>query len=108
MSAIIYDDFKESDIDPTHDQLDWLSNKLDKVKNLFRSRGAKHIEDLTKDKHCDSLRVEGGTGYTVKFLGQDWSVYMRDPSLHPIPELQDIVAYLSSTTQTYGCSKSHG
>ena len=43
--------------------------------------------------------MEGGTGYTQKFLGQEWSVYKRDPSLHPIPELQDRVLYLSNTTQ---------
>ena len=99
-AIVIFEGFKDSDIYPTDDQLSWISHKLNQVTDLLHERGAKHVEDLKYDRHRDSLRVEGGDGYTVKFLGENWSVYKRDPTPNPIPELQDRVSYLCSTNQT--------
>ena len=98
-SSIIFEDFKESDLDPTEDQLDWLGNRLHQLAKLLQESKGRHVEDLKQDRHLHSLRVEGGEGYTMKFLGKEWSVFKRDLSPHPIPELQDRVLYLTNTTQ---------
>ena len=100
MSTTIFDKFEHSSLDPTQEQLDWLRGKLHQVNKVLHTRGEKHITDLNKERHSNSLQVEGGTGYTQKFLGHEWSLYRRDLSLHPIPELQDRVAYPGGTTQT--------
>ena len=98
-STAIFEDFKESDINPTEEQLDWLSNRLHQHGKLLQDRKGRHVEDLKQERHLHSLRVEGGEGYTMKFLGKEWSVFKWDLNPHPIPELQDRVLYLTNTTQ---------
>ena len=97
-STDIYENLKESDINPTEEQLDWLTTRLHQLAELLQDRKSRHVEDLTQDRHLHSLRVEGGKGYTLKFLGEGWTVFKRDLSPHPIPELQDRVMYLTNTT----------
>ena len=98
-STDILENFRESDINPTEEQLDWLTTRLHQLAELLQDRKSRHVADLTQDRHLHSLCVEGGKGYTIKFLGKDWTVFKRDLNPHPIPELQDRVLYLTNTTQ---------
>ena len=98
-STDIFENFKESDINPTEEQLDRPTTRLHQLVELLQDRKSRHVADLTQDRHLHSLRVEGGKGYTIKFLGKDWTVFKRDLNPHPIPELQDRVLYLTNTTQ---------
>ena len=48
-------------------------------------RGEKHITDLRIDRYRHKLREEGGNGYTIRFVGKEWSIYnYAYNSLHPI------------------------
>ena len=98
-SNALFEEFKEFDINTTEKQIDWLGNRLHQLAKLLQDRKGRHVEDLNQERHLHSLRVEGGEGYTMKFLGKEWSVFKRDLSPHPIPELQDRVLYLTNTTQ---------
>ena len=58
---------------------------------------------MEKEKYSDSLKVQGVTGYTKRFLDEDWSVLDSSfTSFHPIPELKDRVLHLSDTVQALG------
>ena len=65
-STDIYENFKESDINPTEEQLDWLTTRLHQLAELLQERRSRHVEDLKQDRHLHSLRVEGGKGYRIK------------------------------------------
>ena len=93
------ENIERSDLDLTPKQLGWLHDRLDELHELLESRGELHIQALKREKYSDSLHVKGGTGYTQRFLGKDWSVYRNNHCVHPIPELQDRVLLLSDTTQ---------
>ena len=88
------------DPEPSQEQLDWAEDRLDSLRQILIERGDKHISDLNEDKHKDHLKIEGGEGYTVRYLCKNWGVYdFAYSSIHPIPELQDRVLQLSDTQQ---------
>ena len=79
------------DPEPSQEQLDWAKDRLDSLTQTLIERGDKHITDLNNEKHKDHLKIEGGDGYTVRYLCKNWGVYdFAYSSIHPIPELQDL------------------
>ena len=99
-AAVITNDLEKSKFNPTPDQTSWLMERFDELTNTLKTRGEPHILDLKKEKYSDSLKVQGGTGYTKRFLYEDWSILDSSfPSSHPIPELKDRVLHLTDTIQ---------
>ena len=83
LTVSLFNDFENSDLNPNTEQLDWLQSRLAKLHGVLHNRGEEHIEE----KYSDSLHVKGGTGYTQRFLGKDWSVYKNNLCVQPIPTL---------------------
>ena len=93
-------DVTESHPPPSQDQLRQLTDRLDQLSIRLRDRGDKHISDLNKKEYKISLKIKGGTGYTRRFLEEDWSILDTSyKSLHPIPELKDRVLTLRDTSK---------
>ena len=46
-STDILENFRESNINPTEEQLDWLTNRLHQLAKLLQDRKSRHVEDLT-------------------------------------------------------------
>ena len=97
LTVSIYNNIENSDLSPTTEQLAWLHSRLDKLHGLLQSRGGKHIQDLKRDRYNDFLQINAGTGYTKRFLRENWSVFKQNPSHYQISELQDRVLLLSDT-----------
>ena len=61
--------------DSTNEQLDWINDRLDRLIKKLEERGDKHIKDLDYKRHRHQLEEEGGDGYTIRYLGKNWSIY---------------------------------
>ena len=68
---------------------------------MIKDRGDSHILDLKEDYYKRQLKVKGGSGYSRRFLDEDWTVMdLSWSSKHPIPELKDRVKVISDTVFT--------
>ena len=86
---------------PTPEQFKWLESRLNELLDMIKDRGDSHILDLKEDYYKRQLKVKGGSGYSRRFLDDDWTVMdLSWSSKHPIPELKDRVKVISDTVFT--------
>ena len=86
---------------PTPEQTRWLESQLTELLETIKNRGNKHILDLKADRYNEHLRINGGDGYTFRYLKRGWSVQdLSWTSKHPIPELKDRIKVVSDTVFT--------
>ena len=61
--------------DSTDAQLEWIKERFDRLVDVLKDRGERHVTDLGNERHRHYLREEGGDGYTIRFVGKEWSIY---------------------------------
>ena len=68
---------------------------------MIKDRGDTHILDLKDEYYKRQLKSKGGSGYSRRFLDDDWAVMdLSWTSKHPIPELKDRIKVISDTVST--------